>query len=97
MHRLIMNPPRQSHQGNRWDNRRSNLRVCTQAENLQTGRKARGTSRFEGVFWHRRRRKWLAVTGHQGKTVQLGSFSDEGEAARRTIAPPGTCSAPTPD
>jgi hypothetical protein len=86
MHRLIMNPPPgkvvDHSNGNRWDNRRDNLRICTQAENLQNRRKSRGTSQFKGVFWHTRRRKWQAVIGHQGKTIQLGFFTDEIEAAK---------------
>jgi hypothetical protein len=86
MHRLIMNPPQgmvvDHINGSRWDNRRSNLRVCTQAENLRNRRKAGGTSRFKGVFWHIRRHKWLAVIGHMGKSIQLGFFEDEVAAAR---------------
>ncbi len=86
MHRLIMNPPPgqvvDHHNHNRWDNRRSNLRICSQAQNLQNRRKSRGTSIFKGVFWHTRRRKWLAVIGYQGKTLQIGFFDDEVEAAR---------------
>lgn len=85
MHRLIMNPPAgkviDHANGNRWDNRRGNLRECTQAQNLQNRRKTRGTSRFKGVFWHKRRRKWLAVIGHLGKNTRLGFFVDEIDAA----------------
>jgi hypothetical protein len=86
MHRLIMNPPAgmvvDHINGNRWDNRRGNLRVCTQAENLRNSRKSRGTSRFKGVFWDAVRRKWRAIIRYQGKTVHLGRFSDEVKAAR---------------
>jgi hypothetical protein len=86
MHRLIMNPPPgmvvDHINRNRWDNRRSNLRACTQAENLQNRRKSRGTSVFKGVFWHTRRRKWLATIGHMGKTIQIGFFDEEIKAAR---------------
>jgi hypothetical protein len=53
MHRLIMNAPAglvvDHWNGNIWDNRRSNLRICTQAENLRNKRKLAGASRFKGV------------------------------------------------
>jgi hypothetical protein len=85
MHRFIMNPPAgkviDHANGNRWDNRRGNLRECTQAQNLQNQRKTRGTSRFKGVFWHKGRRKWLAVIGHLGKYIRLGFFTEEIDAA----------------
>ncbi len=86
MHRLIMNPAEgyvvDHKNGNRHDNRRSNLRECTQSENRQNSRKSRGTSRFKGVFWNTRRGKWSAVISCRGKTIYLGSFDDETEAAR---------------
>ena len=86
MHRLIMNPPAgmvvDHINGNRWDNRRGNLRVCTQAENLRNSRKSRGTSRFKGVFWDARRRKWRVTIRCGGKTVHLGRYDDEVEAAK---------------
>jgi hypothetical protein len=86
MHRLIMNPSPgkvvDHINGSRHDNRRCNLRECTQAENLRNKRKYRGTSRFKGVSWDKRRRKWRAVIVHQGKAIALGFFADEVEAAR---------------
>jgi hypothetical protein len=86
MHRLIMNPPPDKvvdHiSGNPWDNRRGNLRVCTQAENARNRRKRSGTSRFKGVRWNRSTRKWVAQICHLGKTTYLGSFDDEVEAAK---------------
>jgi len=86
MHRLIMNPPPgmivDHISGNRHDNRRSNLRICTPAENLRNARKGRGTSRFKGVFWNAQRRKWGASIHRDGKNIWLGHFTDEVEAAR---------------
>jgi hypothetical protein len=38
-------------------------------------------SPFNGVSWDKRRRKWTARIGHDGKTVELGQFDDEKEAA----------------
>jgi hypothetical protein len=85
MHRLIMNPPEGSvvdHiNGNRHDNRRSNLRVCTLSENCRNSRKSCGTSRFKGVSWSRTAGKWQARIWYHGKSTYLGYFDDEIEAA----------------
>ncbi len=85
MHRLIMNPAVgkvvDHWNGNRQDNRRGNLRLCTQAQNLQNRRKSRGTSRFKGVSWHFNRRRWEARIGCDGKTRHLGWFDNEIDAA----------------
>ena len=86
MHRLIMNPPAgmvvDHINGNRQDNRRGNLRVCTQAENLRNRRSCRGTSRFKGVHWNAKIRKWVASICLNRKIMHLGYFDDEIEAAR---------------
>jgi GTP-binding protein HflX len=86
MHRLIMNPPPgmvvDHINGNVWDNRRRNLRVCTRAQNSMNARGRAGTSIFKGVFWESRTRKWTAVIVYGGKARRLGSFVDEAEAAR---------------
>lgn len=81
MHRQIMNPPKgmvvDHINGNGLDNRRCNLRICTQAENTRNRRKPScGQSRFIGVSpcGH----KWQAtVKGHY-----LGLFGDEVDAAK---------------
>jgi hypothetical protein len=86
MHRRILNPAPgkvvDHFNGNRKDNRRSNLRECTQAENRRNTRKSRGTSRFKGVSWHCQMGKWQAKICHNGKSIHLGLFDDEVEAAR---------------
>ncbi len=85
MHRLIMNPPPgrvvDHVNANRWDNRRDNLRVCTQAENLRNRRSFRGNSRFKGVHWNERVGKWVASICLNRKLIHLGYFDDEVEAA----------------
>jgi hypothetical protein len=70
--------------GDGLDNRRSNLRVCTHAENArnQSSRTRMSTSRFRGVVWAKDRRKWRAMIGDNGRTVHLGNFTDEIEAAQ---------------
>jgi hypothetical protein len=85
MHRLIVNAPDgrvvDHANGNRWDNRRDNLRICTQGENLRNRRKWGGSSRFKGVFWDPVRRKWRVLIRCNGKTVHMGRYADEVQAA----------------
>ena len=40
------------------------------------------TSKFVGVSWNKRSRKWIATIRHDGKQQHLGNFDDEREAAR---------------
>jgi len=64
------------------DNRRMNLRVCTHSQNSKNRKKTVGTSsRFKGVYWVKRLRKWSCRIGTDGKH-NLGLFADETEAAR---------------
>jgi hypothetical protein len=41
-----------------------------------------GPSKFVGVSWDKKRRKWKAQISHDGKNQNLGYFDDEREAAR---------------
>jgi hypothetical protein len=71
----------------RLDNRRSNLRLLSAAENAQNQGPARGsTSRFRGVHWCASRRKWVARVKIDGRHRNLGRFDDELEAARVAAA-----------
>lgn len=64
------------------NNRRSNLRLATHAENQQNRRAYRGSSsRFRGVCWNARRRRWRANAFLDGKQMQIGEFRGEREAA----------------
>jgi hypothetical protein len=64
------------------DNRRSNLRIVTPAQNGQNQRGKGGTSRFRGVSWDTERQKWLAMAKVGDLKVNLGRFESEQEAAR---------------
>jgi hypothetical protein len=87
MHREIMQPPEGmivDHKNlNRLDDTRVNLRVCTHVENARNKRKRMGTSsRFRGVSYNKRAKKWYAAIDFGGKPVYIGHFDDEVEAAR---------------
>lgn len=67
---------------NRLDCRRSNLRIVTHRQNLQnqtTFRRSR--SRYRGVS-QTAYGKWKACVHVNGKTIHIGHFSDELDAAR---------------
>lgn len=79
MHRAIMNPP--NHRvvdhinGNKLDNRRSNLRICTSQVNAWNRHNLakNNTSGHTGVFWNPANRNWRAVIVVNGKSIYLGS------------------------
>lgn len=85
MHRLILDAPKGAHtdhiNGNGLDNRRSNIRPCTNRQNCQNQQKRRGTSKFKGVCWHKTSGWWRAQIGHLGKVIYLGDFTNEKDAA----------------
>jgi hypothetical protein len=65
--------------GNRANNCRFNLRVCTRSENLRNQRKRLGSrSRFKGVLYDKQYHKWFAVCERHFR----GYFDDEIQAAR---------------
>ena len=69
--------------GNRWDNRRANLRYATHTQNGQNQKKrCRAASRFKGVSWWTQKRRWRAVIKIQGAQRYLGTFTDERGAAK---------------
>ena len=68
--------------GNGLDNRKSNLRICTPAQNQYNSRvRAGGTSKYKGVLWRRERGKWISVLRISGKHIHLGTFTNEIDAA----------------
>jgi len=87
MHRRIMQPPEgmvvDHIDGNRVNDCRFNLRVCTPAQNRYNhAKRAGGYSRFKGVSYHKKCEKCYAVCQHKGGPIWLGYFDDEVEAAR---------------
>jgi hypothetical protein len=87
MHRLIASTPSRlvcdhiNHNG--LDNRKQNLRNCTKQENgMNRPSQKNGTSRYKGVCWHRRMKKWVAYIKGKGKKRHLGYFISETSAAK---------------
>jgi HNH endonuclease len=91
MHREILGlpPPRRGElitdhaDGNGLNNRRSNLRACTDAENSRNQRTQRRakSSRFKGVHFWKLRGVWCAAITCNGRRRCLGNYQSETEAA----------------
>jgi hypothetical protein len=85
LHRFILNPsPEQvvDHiNGDGLDNRRCNIRLGTQSQNLQNQRKTRGISKYKGVTWDKKNKKWESKI-YLNHHYHLGRFLKEEDAAR---------------
>lgn len=86
MHRLLANSPKgleTDHiNGNKLDNRRSNLRPCTHSQNKgNEGLRSTNTSGYKGVTWHKQRQKWNAHITHNRKNHSLGLYATPEEAS----------------
>jgi hypothetical protein len=86
LHRFIMgNPPGMvvDHQdGNRLNNRKSNLRICTVRQNNMNIRITKlNKSGYRGVSFSKKARKWRATISLNGKHLHLGYFAFPGAAS----------------
>jgi len=69
--------------GNPYDNRRLNLRLCTKKDNVHNIRvlSSHNTSGFKGVSFDKYTNKWRAQIHVNRKSIKLGRFSTKEEAA----------------
>jgi hypothetical protein len=68
--------------GNKLDNRISNLRICTRTENMRNkGKQNNNTSGFKGVVYLKRDKKWRAQIKVNNKLKYLGQFENKIDAA----------------
>lgn len=86
LHREIMGTPSEMEtdhiNGDRLDNRRINLRVCTSLENHRNRLKGNKTSsKYKGVTWHKRCSKWYAAISLESRSLYIGYFKNEVHAA----------------
>lgn len=82
LHRIIMNAPTNLYidhiNGNGLDNRRCNLRLCTNQQNQGNSRKRKKTSSiFKGVSWQKDKKKWRATITFNAKQLFLGLYNNE--------------------
>jgi len=69
--------------GNQLDNRKCNLRIVTRTQNNLNQKRIRGkTSRFKGVYFDKRRKRFVAEAKINGKRIFQKYFLTEIEAAR---------------
>lgn len=87
MHRLIAKTPEEMDtdhiNGNRLDNRKENLRICTRAENLRNrfvG--SNNASGYKGVAYHKFSKLYHATINMNKKQKSLGYFKTPKEAAK---------------
>ena len=91
MHRLLFDLPDSSIKidhinGNGLDNRRSNLRMCSNQQNISNSRNTRGgVSKYKGVWYRKdgnRTKPWSANIKVNYKKISLGVYLTEDEAAK---------------
>lgn len=88
MHRLIMNVDdpnilidHKNHNG--LDNQRENLRIANKTTNSANSFKRQNTSsKFKGVYWSKKRNKWIANIQFKDYRKNLGGFIHEIDAAK---------------
>lgn len=65
---------------NKLDNRLVNLQLISQRENSNKDRKNE-SSKYRGVTWDKKAKRWLSQIQVNGKKVYLGRFKSEEEAS----------------
>lgn len=92
MHRMILDAGPTEYvdhkNGDKLDNRRSNIRICTNGQNNLNRRatKAKKASKYKGVYLHYPKRRgwgkaWRAMCQYRGQKHDLGLFKTERQAA----------------
>lgn len=87
MHRVVMNAGVGEFVDHRFgstlDNRKANLRICSNQENSRNQKiRKDNSSGFKGVYWHNRDCKWVSQIRFEGKKKHLGLFDCPLEAAK---------------
>jgi len=87
LHRFILgkdNPQKIDHiNRNKLDNRKSNLRFCSDIENaMNKAARSSGTSRYKGVSWSIVGNSWMVQIQRNNITYNVGYFKNEEDAAR---------------
>jgi len=73
--------------GNKQDNRLSNLRVVSHAQNLQNSKRSKANSSgYKGVTFEKNIGKWRAYITKNYKTTKLGFFDTKEEAYQARLA-----------
>lgn len=65
--------------GNPLDNRKENLRICTQHQNLLNRRKLKPG--YKGVYWQEHAKSWRAAIKYEKRRIHIGYFKNQKDAA----------------
>ena len=72
--------------GNKLDNRKENLRICSHAQNMwNTKTPKTNKSGSKGVHWQEDRQKWVAQICYKNKTISLGRFNSFEDALKARL------------
>jgi hypothetical protein len=88
MHRVIVKAPKgkvvDHIDGDGVNNTKKNLRIASIGQNNMNCRKTNRptSSKYKGVCWYSKRKKWQARISYDGKSKFLGHFNSEQDAAR---------------
>jgi hypothetical protein len=85
LHRLLLDFPASAidhANGNKLDNRRCNLRICTNAQNQANRDPLPHSSRFKGVTVRKSTGRFEAQIWNNYKRIWIGTFANEQDAAR---------------
>lgn len=85
IHQMLLLPPDgyvvDHINGNGLDNRRSNLRLCTQSQNRMNSKKSnRNNAGIKGVGWSKDNNKWYAYITFEKVMRNLGHYINKDEA-----------------
>jgi len=85
LHRFILNPPQgmvvDHINGDSTDNRRSNIRICTNQQNSFNVHAINSNSGYKGVYFDKSKNKYKVSITHNGKKYHLGSFKNPEDGA----------------
>lgn len=80
LHRFLLSPPDHMQvdhiNGNKYDNRKSNLRICTQSENrCNIGTYSNSTTGYKGIRFNKKNSRYYVRLQVNGRRRELGSFT----------------------
>ena len=82
LHRLLVDCPKKNKyvdhiNGNRLDNRKCNLRICSNQENnFNTVKRASNTFGYKGAWYDKTRRRWVSEIKYSNRKIFIERFSD---------------------